>query len=206
MTIDRGFDALLLASLICLAGLGVGRAVMLYRRGVRVVVIERERSPAQALGDLGQVVCLLVWAYEVVAHTWPLSGGLAPAWLETRLIDAPWVHAAGALTVVGALALYAAALRAFGDSWRLGIDRRRAGALVTEGIFAYTRNPIYLSLDLFLAGTCLMQCRLIFVLLAVVNAAWFHNLVRREEHFLSEAYGEAYARYLARVGRYLRWR
>ncbi len=105
--------------------------------------------------------------------------------------------------MVAGVALYGLALAAFGHSWRMGIDRKTPGALVTHGIFAWTRNPIYLSLDLLVVGTFLIQGRLLFLALSLVIVGLLHDQIRREERFLAEAYGDAYRDYRAWVGRYL---
>ena len=97
-------------------------------------------------------------------------------------------------------------LRAFGDSWRLGIDRDAPGVLVTDGIFAWTRNPIYVGLDLLALGTSLVQGRLIVLALALVIAVMLHDQILREESFLARTYGDAYREYCARVRRYGSWR
>lgn len=203
MMIARAFDLLLLGSLASLLCLGLARGLILYSRSIRVVAIDRERSVAQGLGDLVQVLSLFFWGYVVVAFTWPLRNQLVPSWLSTVLVDTLWVKTAGAVFLLAGLVIYALALQAFDASWRLGIDRQTPGALVTHGIFAWTRNPIYLGLDLLLAGSFLVQGRLVFLLLAVFNVVWFHLLIRREERFLGEAYGEPYHEYCSRVGRYV---
>jgi protein-S-isoprenylcysteine O-methyltransferase Ste14 len=205
MTGARCFDGVLLAALACVTGLGLTRALMLYSRGVRVVVIDRKRSLAQGLGDLAQVLCLLLWGYAVIAYAWPLSAHRIPAWLNAHVVDSVWAKAVGAVLLVASVLIYAAALRAFGNSWRLGIDRDRPGALVTGGIFAWTRHPIYVSLDLLIIGSFLVQGRLILLLLALLHVGLFHQLMRREERFLVEAYGDAYRDYCTRVGRYVSW-
>ncbi len=206
MSIARSFELFLLASLATLVGLGVIRWLMLRARGVRVLAVDRQRSIAQGLTDLAQLVCLLGWAYAVVGYAWPLATPPGPAWFGVVLLETIWAKAAGALLLLGGLAIYALALRAFGDSWRLGIDRQRPGALVTSGVFAWIRNPIYLALDLFFAGAFLVEGRVALLLLALANAALFHQLIRREETFLADRYGDAYREYGKRVGRYVTWR
>jgi protein-S-isoprenylcysteine O-methyltransferase Ste14 len=74
---------------------------------------------------------------------------------------------------------------------------------VTHGIFAWSRNPIYIALDLLVAGTFLLQGRLLFLILAAAIGALLHELILREETFLAQRYGETYRRYCARVRRYL---
>jgi protein-S-isoprenylcysteine O-methyltransferase Ste14 len=122
------------------------------------------------------------------------------------LVDALGFKVLGVLATLLGLLIYILALQAFGASWRLGIDRAAPGALVTHGIFAWTRNPIYVALDLLAVGTFLVMGRLIFLALGLIMAAMLHGQIRREEHFLTHAYGDLYREYCARVGRYARWR
>ncbi|MBW2235499.1 MAG: DUF1295 domain-containing protein, partial [Deltaproteobacteria bacterium] len=70
--------------------------------------------------------------------------------------------------------------------------REKAGALVTTGIFAWSRNPIYLALDLLVLGSFAIQGRTLFGLLAVLIAGLLHALILREERFLEEHYANAY--------------
>jgi hypothetical protein len=134
MTSARIFDLLLLASLAALLCLGLARALLLARRGVRVLALDRERSLAQGLGDLAQGLLLLFWVFEVVACTWPLPLRSAAPRLGAVLVGSLWVKAAGTLLLLAGLALYGLALAALGASWRLGIDRDTPGPLVTGGV------------------------------------------------------------------------
>ena len=128
------------------------------------------------------------------------------AWLGVPFFNVLVVKFGGALIVVLGLVIYTIALKAFGDSWRLGIDRDSPGPLVTQGVFAWTRNPIYVGLDLFAIGIFLLQGRLIFLALALVSVGMLHDQIRREERFLARTYGNAYSDYCARVRRYIKWR
>ena len=196
------FDWFLLAALVCLLCLGIMRIVALRARGIRVVVIERNRTFVQDLLDRVQVLSLLFLAYEIVAYAWPLPAQLVPPWLDTLLVDTRGADVVGAVIVLTGIVIYGLALRAFGESWRLGIDRDKPGELVTDGIFAWSRNPVYLALDLFAIGTFFILGRLIFLILALANVVMFHLLIRREERSLTQVYGDAYHDYYARVGRY----
>lgn len=205
MTLDRFLDWFLLGVFACVGCLGVGRAIALYARGVSVVAIDWQRTVPQMLADLLLLVVLLWWLYEAVAFAWPLAFHLVPPWLAVVLIGTMAAKVAGALMLAAAAALYGLALRSLADSWRLGIDRKTPGPLVTEGIFAWTRNPVYVTLDLLIIGTFLIQGRLIFLALALACVALLHEQIRREERFLTDTYGDAYRNYCARVGRYVTW-
>lgn len=205
MTADRLVDCLALGALGCLAILGIGRAMMLSARGIRVVALDRNRSTLQGLADLGFVLCFLAWAYEVVAIALPLGVHLVPPALRVVVLDVRAAKVLGVVVMATGLAVYGLALQAFGSSWRLGIDRDRPGALVTGGIFGRSRNPVYLGLALLSGGVFLALGRLVLLVLAILFVVYFRFLVRREERFLAEQYGEAYRAYARSVGRWWTW-
>ena len=205
MTIDRFFDWFGFGALVCLAFLALPRALILHRRGIRVMVVDRQRTARQIVEDLLAMVCLLLWVYELVAGAWSIEFHPVPARLAVALFDSSATKIAGGLLMMAGVAVYGLGTRGLGDSWRLGIDRKRPGELMTMGIFSWSRNPIYLSFDLLTAGTFLIQGRLHLVLITLILAVVLHQQVRREEHFLSEKYGDAFESYRSRVGRYLTW-
>ncbi len=203
MTLDRFFDWFQLAALACLFCLGMARFVMLRARGIRVIVVDWRRTIPQMLCDALLIPSLLALFYHIIAYSWPLPGSFVVPSLGKVLIDGTAAKAAGALLLVAAVVIYGLALWAFGNSWRLGIDRQSPGCLVTTGIFAWTRNPIYVALDLVAVGTFFLQGRLIFLVLAAIIVLMLHEVICREERFLRERYGEAYREYCARAGRYV---
>jgi protein-S-isoprenylcysteine O-methyltransferase Ste14 len=101
------------------------------------------------------------------------------------------------------LVLMLATLIAFGSSFRIGIDEDRPDALLTTGIFALSRNPIYVAFATVLAGEFLVLPNLLLLLYLLAGAALFHRQVLREETFLAAHYGSEYDAYRSRVHRYL---
>lgn len=199
---DRVFEYVVVAALGCLGALGITRGMMLSARGVRILAIDRQRTPGQALADLAFVLCFFLWVFEALALALPLSLHLVPAAMRVRVIQATAAKLFGVLSMLAGIAIYGLALRAFGSSWRLGIDRNQPGPLVTRGIFAYSRNPVYLGLMLLAIGVFLVIGRLEMLLLAIAWVVYFHFLILREEQFLKEHYGDAYRDYARRVGRW----
>ena len=203
MTMNRFFELFPLAALACMFCLGGVRGAMLYRRGIRVIAVDWERTPVEMLCDLVLITSLLAWAYHVIAYSWPLPESFVISSLGLKLIDNTAAKAVGSLLLTAGVVIYGMALIVFGNSWRLGIDRETPGGLVTTGIFAWTRNPIYLAFDLLFIGMFLVQGRLVFMLLAGILILMIHETICREERFLRGQYGEAYRDYCARVGRYV---
>jgi len=75
---------------------------------------------------------------------------------------------------------------------------------VTAGIFAYTRNPLYLALILILAGLAIALASDWMVVLLVPAALILHfGVVKREERYLAAKFGESYRDYVSKVSRYV---
>jgi protein-S-isoprenylcysteine O-methyltransferase Ste14 len=75
--------------------------------------------------------------------------------------------------------------------------------LITTGIFSLSRNPIFLSMNLYFLGTFLIYSNLFFLLSFVCMAFGFHYQIRHEEIFLFQEYGNSYSRYMTQVRRYI---
>ena len=75
--------------------------------------------------------------------------------------------------------------------------------LVVTGIFAYTRNPMYLGHIIFMIGVSLTLDSWLGALLTVVLMVWFHRRVLRDEVRLAEKFGAAYDDYKANVKRWV---
>ncbi|HSG99574.1 MAG TPA: isoprenylcysteine carboxylmethyltransferase family protein [candidate division Zixibacteria bacterium] len=77
-------------------------------------------------------------------------------------------------------------------------------ALVTSGPYRFSRNPMYLSLALLVAGVAFFRSSLWTLLLLVPAVLLLERLViRREERYLETKFGENYREYRARVRRWL---
>jgi protein-S-isoprenylcysteine O-methyltransferase Ste14 len=204
MIAARFFDWFQVAALACWGILGVGRALMFHRRGVRVLAVDRQRTWSQMAVDLAAALCLVLWAYEVIVTAFPSTRFLAwPTLIQIVVVDHLAVKFLGILAVATGLSLYGIALRDLGVSWRLGIDRKTPGPLVMEGVYAWSRHPIYVAFDLVFVGAFLVQGRIVFLVLAAIMVTLLHSIILREEQFLAQAHGEAYQNYCRHVGRYL---
>lgn len=114
------------------------------------------------------------------------------------------LQAAGlVITALGVSAFVLSVLQ-MKDNWRAGVQKKDKTELVTEGIYRISRNPAFLGFDLMYIGilTAFFTWYLCgFTLLAL---ALFHlQIVRVEEVFLTERFGEEYAAYKRKVCRYL---
>ncbi len=200
----RFFDWFQLAVLACLVCLGFGRALFLRSRSIRVLVVDLPCSATQAVTDLLFLTCVILWVYETLAYALPMSFHLIPTSLSPVVVKNLVSKVVGMVLSILGLVIYGLALWAMGESWRLGIDREAPGPLVSNGIFALSRNPIYVGLDLVTLGAFFVVGRLVLLVVALAIVALFHRQIRREESFLRDAYGDQYREYCNRVGRYFR--
>ena len=89
------------------------------------------------------------------------------------------------------------------DSWRAGIPVKDKTELVTDCIYAYSRNPAFLGFDLQYIGMLLMFCNLLTGLFTVFAIVMLHLQILQEERYLTATFGRAYLDYRHRVFRYL---
>lgn len=202
----RFYEHFQLAALAVFLLLFIGRSIYLRTvRRVNPLRIARGKPLPEALLEGLLLIALPVWLYEVLAFAWPLPWHLIPESLGIVMFESGLARALGALLVVSGLALFALALAAFGDGWRVGIDTERPGELVNRGVFGISRNPIFVFMNAYAVGTFLLSGRLVFLIFALLSIAGLHSQVRREEAFLEGAYGEAYRAYRTATPRYLLW-
>jgi protein-S-isoprenylcysteine O-methyltransferase Ste14 len=80
---------------------------------------------------------------------------------------------------------------------------RPTTALATEGVFGWTRNPLYSGGTLVMLGLALVFALDWLVLLIVPSVLILHvGVVRREERYLEQKFGDQYRLYKQRVPRY----
>lgn len=89
------------------------------------------------------------------------------------------------------------------DSWRAGIPDRDRTELVTDGIYAFSRNPAFLGFDLQYVGVLLMFCNLLTASFTVFAVTMLHLQILQEERYLTATFGRAYLDYRHQVFRYL---
>jgi len=106
--------------------------------------------------------------------------------------------------MLGAVWLFYTASRAMGKNWALVARTREDHSLVTNGPFAFVRNPIYSALFLFLIALAIAYGHWRNLAVAVPLywiATW--GRVRHEERLLRAQFGAEYDAYAARVKRFV---
>jgi protein-S-isoprenylcysteine O-methyltransferase Ste14 len=115
-----------------------------------------------------------------------------------------WARALAGLTIVAGVLVAAAALRLFGRSRTTLVPHGEPAALVVDGPYRFTRNPMYVSLTLLYLGSAIwtrtwFAVILLPFVLSVIN--WL--VIPMEEERLRHRFAAAYGAYAARVRRWL---
>jgi protein-S-isoprenylcysteine O-methyltransferase Ste14 len=113
------------------------------------------------------------------------------------------------VAVAGAVAAWLALFgsihcwRRMGASWRLGIDPREKTELITTGLYARVRHPIYAFSMLLMLGTLAAAPSVGMAVVAATHIALLRFEAHREEAYLRRVHGCAYDDYCRRTGRFL---
>jgi protein-S-isoprenylcysteine O-methyltransferase Ste14 len=159
-----------------------------------LLIQRRKGSPPQKTNPLARWGVLLVGAAYAVP--WP---------------TAFWTRSPGSSrTVVATVCLLIAcvfswtAARALGKHWRIEAGLDPDHELVQSGVYGIVRHPIYTSMLLVIAATCLVLAPLYLLPVSLLlYVAGTGIRVRAEEALLADRFGEAFAQYQSRVPAYV---
>jgi protein-S-isoprenylcysteine O-methyltransferase Ste14 len=200
------FDYFQVSSVIAFLVILIARIVYLrLRKSINPVAIGGGKKGLVLAFEVLSFLGLVIWIVELLLVALHSHYRLFPSFLETELFPSDVISLIGCAVVTSGLVVFLLAFISFGDSWRIGFDTRTPGALVTTGIFAYTRNPIYVGMILWFFGIFLIDKGLIFLLFVLLAVVAIHWQILQEEAFLTKLYGRPYQTYLQRTARYLFW-
>jgi len=185
-----------------------------YWIGVGAMIVRVSRRQRRAAGVVPEQrlerMLWLAWVPMVAAWIWvpwatlaksgrvPALPGFAvqePAYAALR-----WI---AAIVAVLALAATIKCWRRMGKDWRMAIDRQGKTDLITDGLFARIRHPIYaFSILLALCSAAIVPTAPMLAV-AAVNIVLVNIKARNEERHLLGVHGDTYAQYLRRTGRFL---
>ena len=143
--------------------------------------------PLVLLGLIGLGVLLQLWVRPIVLPFggWPRIAG-------------------GTLLAISGFALVLAARLWFRRTGQDPRPWRPSPELLVRGIYRHTRNPMYVGMTLLQVGLGVALGNPWIGILAPMTLLLIHFIaVRPEEDYLSDKFGDSYARYKATVRRYL---
>ncbi len=141
---------------------------------------------------IAAIIAAAMWAISLVSPRVALNGSLQ--WLSVGVL------------IASGFAIMFAAVSAFGRASTTinPVDIDKASALVTGGVFALTRNPMYLGVVMILLAIAVYLSAPLTILGPVAFAAFITRFqIIPEERVLRAKFGEAYARYTATTRRWI---
>lgn len=181
-------------TVILLIGMVLTRVLLMNRQGIKPVKFGNIDKKDFLIPPFA-----LFYFYIIFAEAFPLLPTVTRQEFF-HLGFCPWI---GIAFCAGGLGLLLWSLISFGRSFRVGIDTDRPDRLVTSGIFALSRNPIYVAFASVLLGQFLIFPNWILLVYMGAATCLFHRQVLREEEYLKKHYGEEYADYCGQIRRYL---
>jgi protein-S-isoprenylcysteine O-methyltransferase Ste14 len=192
----------LLTATIWTYWIGVGAMVVRLRRRMRkkVGLVPEQRA---------EQYMWMVWVPLVVA--WNLL-----PWLALTRTHAPLglpdfarqdalyagLRWGAAIVAILSLAITVKCWTRMGKDWRMDVSVAEPTTLITDGAFAYIRHPIYAFSILLMLCTAAIVPTPPMAAVALIHILLMNLKARNEERHLLRAQGDAYARYLARTGRF----
>lgn len=124
-------------------------------------------------------------------------------WLDLFNYTLPeWAGWLGVILLVSSLIVFWRAHADLGLNWSPSLEMREDHTLVTRGIYAYTRHPMYASQWLWVfAQPLLLQNWIAGPIGIVAFSVLYFSRVGREEKMMLDHFGDEYRRYMERTGR-----
>ncbi len=120
-----------------------------------------------------------------------------------QLISYPW-NTAGIIPLALGMAINISADRAFKNYGTTVKPYEVSKALITTGIYSYTRNPMYLGMVMILTGAAfLLGAISTFIIIPIFTIVIDRVFIDAEEKMLEERFGSKWKQYKADVRRWI---
>lgn len=93
------------------------------------------------------------------------------------------------------------AQKQMGENWRIGIDEKNKSELVTHGLFAVSRNPVFLGMIFSIFSIFLIMPNILTFFVAFTGYIVIQIQIRLEEEFLLKEFGDQYLMYKKKTRR-----
>ncbi len=146
-----------------------------------------------------------VIAFPPLIYAVPMAGGiLLHTLFPMNLLPPVLANVLGGLSFILAVILAVLASRTMRQAGTNVNPSQPTTAIVSDGPFRFTRNPLYLSLTLLYSSISLLVNALWpMLMLPIVLIIIDQGVIAREERYLENKFGEEYTHYKARVRRWI---
>ncbi len=133
-----------------------------------------------------------------------IAGLILSYFSPTAFLPVSVSRTVGILSVALAVFILVSAFRAFNRAKTNLEPWKPTTAIVSDGVFRFSRNPIYLAFTLFyLSAAFLFNSLWLLALLVPVLLVMRYSVIAREERYLENKFGTEYSDYKRRVRRWI---
>lgn len=186
---------------IYLAAAFVWPSLRTYRQtGINPITFGHTDSAHDFIGTCFKLLFVLILANIVV---YGIGKSIYRYLLPADFLRYPQIQWIGGSLCLLSLAWTVLAQHQMGRSWRIGIDEAHTTLLKTTGLFAVSRNPIFLGMIVTLVGLFLVIPNAVSFMVTVLGYVLIQIQIRMEEAFLLNRHRANYQQYKDRVPRLL---
>lgn len=123
-----------------------------------------------------------------------------PRWADYTF--QPVLFILGVAAAIGALVMFRLTHKALGRNWSVSLQLKDDHKLITHGVYARVRHPMYSAFWLMALAQALLLPNYVAGLAGIVGFGTLYLLrVGHEEKLMIEGFGDEYRAYMARTGR-----
>jgi protein-S-isoprenylcysteine O-methyltransferase Ste14 len=174
--------------------------IVAKKTGVNVFKLDSKKGPEAITGWYFKYLPLLSVLVFTLYAIFPLAyKSIGPI----SLIDYEFIQWLGMILMLVSLVWVIIAQSQMGSSWRIGIDHDETTKLVQQGVFRYSRNPIFIGIIFISFGFFLLLPNALTLIILVLDIALIQIQVSLEEQFLEDTHNDVYLKYCKQVRRWL---
>lgn len=163
------------------------------RRAKRRRVVSNRRSRSDILGLVAALIGMAILPAVYIATGFP------------QFADYPasaWTVALGTIIFAAALWVFRASHKELGRNWSITLEIREQHKLVSTGLYAMIRHPMYTSFLLMSLGQAFLIANWVAGLAGLIGfAVLFFLRIDKEERMMLENFGPQYRTYMERTKR-----
>lgn len=142
----------------------------------------------------------LTWQGSNQVTDWLASSAAGSSSLSFGWQLIVWLAAIATLT---AFAMTTRCWLRMGKNWSMAVRPDKETELITDGMFAAVRHPIYTFSLLLMTGTLIVNCSWLMLLVASIHCTMLVIKSWSEEQYLAQVHGQQYHDYLKRTNRFI---
>jgi len=192
---------LLLFFLVYFLVVFVLRSYLLWKKtGVNPLTFNKDDD---AHGYNGKVFSFISVLELIVISIYAFSDNWRDILLPLWYLEYPILQKIGCVMLLLSLVIVWVAQSQMAESWRIGIDEENKTELVTNGLFRYSRNPIFLGIMVANIGLFSVLPNAFTMLIVALSTISVNTQIRLEEEFLEKEFGKKYTEYKEKVNRWI---